>query len=388
MMRRLIACVGLVAVVGCDEAVEPPPPELRPVRVMEVSDVRAERTRSFAGTAKAGTESKLSFKVAGNLRQLTVKVGDTVEKGQLLARVDATDYELQVQEASAAMAQANAQRRNAEATFKRMRDLYANQTASRQDLDNAKAQRDSSRAAAYSVANRLKLARSQVAHTRLEAPVEGTISSISAAVNENVGAGQPVVVLSSGDALEVTVAVPEVLIARIKAGDKVRVKFDAIKDRYFDATVTEVGVSGSRSGATFPVIARLTEADDAIRAGMAAEVTFDFAAAEADESSVRVPAFSVGEDDAGRFVYVLEPGGDGSGTVKRQAVEIGDLTVDGLAVTSGLEPGALLVTAGVTRITDGMTVRVVERKAPAADETGGSKPAEPPADEEPAEDAP
>ncbi len=377
---------------GCQQEAPPAEPTLRPVRFLVVGDALEARRRTFAGTAQSGAESRLSFKVAGTLTEVPVKVGSDVKKGDLLARLDAGDFELQVQEAVAAYSQAQAQFRNAEATFNRTRDLYASRTASRQDMEQARAARDSARATVYSIGKRLQLARSQVKYTRLEAPVDGVVSAVAAEVNENVGSGQPVVVLSSGDSPEVRFAVPEVLIARIKTGDTVDAEFDAIEGRRFSAVVSEVGVTGSGTGSTFPVTARIEEPDEAIRPGMAAEVTVDFEIDEGQEPAVRVPPFAVAEDVEGRFVYLLEPGADGEGTVRRRAVRIGDLTADGLAVIEGLETGDRLVTAGVSRLVDGQKVLAESRPA-AAPADPPAAPAEPPADApaapaEPPADAP
>jgi len=75
-----------------------------------------------------------------------------------------------------------------------------------------------------------------------------------------------------------------------------------------------------------------------------------------------VPSFAVGEDGEGRFVYVVEPAPDaaGEGIVRRQAVTVGDLTTEGLEIVSGLQDGDRVVTAGVSRIEDGLRVRLDE----------------------------
>ncbi|MCB9527866.1 MAG: efflux RND transporter periplasmic adaptor subunit [Myxococcales bacterium] len=361
---RLLTAPVLIALLAlttaCQSEAPAPQPVLRPVRVMVVSDALDARGRTFAGTAQSGAESRLSFKVSGTLTEVAVKVGSDVKKGTLLARLDAADYELQVQEAVATYTQGQAQLRNAESTYDRTRDLYASRNASRQDLDQAQAARDSARATLYSIGKRLQLARSQVKYTRLVAPVDGVISGVLAEVNENVASGQPVVVLSSGDSPEVRFAVPEVFVARIKVGDTVGVTFDALRGERFEATVTEAGVSGTNTGSTFPITARVESPDDEIRPGMAAEVTVDFSTGEDGEAPpLRVPPFAVAEDAEARFVYLLEPGAAGEGVVRRRVVEVGDLTADGLAITRGLAPGDRLVTAGVTRLVDGQTVKVL-----------------------------
>ena len=78
----------------------------------------------------------------------------------------------------------------------------------------------------------------------------------------------------------------------------------------------------------------------------------------ADPNQMLVPPVAVGEDRAGRFVFVLEASGDGLGVTQRRAVTVGDLTSGGLEVLSGIESGETVVTAGVRRIADGMTVRL------------------------------
>jgi len=135
------------------------------------------------------------------------------------------------------------------------------------------------------------------------------------------------------------------------------VSFDAIPDGSFPATVTEVGVASVGFATTYPVKVRLETSHEGIRPGMAAEVTFRFSSGDGRERFV-VPPVSVGEDDAGRFVFVVEATGDGLGVAKRVPVKVGELTSRGLEITKGLKDGDLLVTAGVSRMTDGQKVRL------------------------------
>ena len=110
-----------------------PPPRIRPVRYQAVAQVSATRIRTFSGAAKAAMESKISFKVAGTISTLDAEVGDRVREGQLIAELDDRDYHLRVKESEAALVQAVAQLRNANANFARTRALYENDNASRND---------------------------------------------------------------------------------------------------------------------------------------------------------------------------------------------------------------------------------------------------------------
>ncbi len=349
--------LSLPVLTGCGGGGEESEPVIRPVRYEQVFTTGGERTRAFSGTARAGAETALSFKVAGTVRQVDVAVGDQVQAGQLIASLDASDYQIKAEQARASLAQAQAQERNAAANYERVQGLYENNTASRSDLDAARAAFESAQASVRAARSQLQLARQQVSYARLTAPTAGAVAQVNVEVNENVTAGRAVVVITSGDQPEVEVAVPEMFIARMREGDAVTVTFDALPGQRFAATVSEVGVTSTRA-TTFPVSVRLTENDEAVRPGMAAAVLFQLDTADQRER-ILVPAVSVGEDREGRFAFVVEPSEEGIGIARRRLVEVGDLTAEGLEVLTGLNDGEIVVTAGISRLTDGQPVRLL-----------------------------
>lgn len=344
---------------GCGSADEEVVPLIRPVRYEQVFLTGGSQARTFAGTARAGAETPLSFKVAGSVQQVAVKVGDRVEAGQLLAEIDASDYQLRVDQAQASLAQAESQERRAAADYERVLGLYENGTASRSDLDALRAASESAVAAVRAATSQLALAQQQVRYTRLTAPTEGSVAQVSVEVNENVRAGQPVVVVASGDQPEMEVAVPDRFIAQIQEGTAATVTFDALPGRSFSATVREVSVTATRA-TTYPVTVRLEAADEAIRPGMAGEVTFELGASSQAERLL-VPVVAVSEDRQGRFVFVVEPSADEIGIARRRPVDVGALSADGLEVIAGLTDGEIVVTAGLNTLTDGQQVRLLAR---------------------------
>ena len=301
--RRRLTALPLLPILalaawGCAEEA-PPEPTLRPVRTLQVYSTGVERVRSFSGTARAGQESRLSFKVSGTIELLGVKVGNRVRPGQLLARLDPQDYQLQVEDAQASLARVRAETRNAEANYARIRDLYENSNASLNDLDAARAGFESATAGLESGEKKLEQARHRLSYTELKAPTAGAISQVPAEVNENVQPGQIVAVLSSEARPEVEIGMPEVFISRVREGQSVEVTFDALGNRTFGATVTEVAVTSTGLATTFPVKARLDLDEPEILPGMAAEVHFRFEG-QGQRELIEVPAFAVGEDRRGR----------------------------------------------------------------------------------------
>ncbi|KIH75674.1 hypothetical protein GFER_15220 [Geoalkalibacter ferrihydriticus DSM 17813] len=362
MLRRLSLFLVLL-LWACGE--QPPLPEepLRVVRTQQVVLDEGVRVRAFSGTARPAIEARLSFRVPGTLVEIPVRVGDQVRRGALIAALDPADYQLQVREAEAALAEAGARTRNADAHYERVRALYENHHASLTDLDAARAGAESARAAEAAVAMRLELAQLQLSYTRLHAPLDGFIAAVSVEVNENVATGAEVVVLTASRFPEVGVALPEALIGGIARGDTVSVTFDAIGGERFAGMVTEVGVAASPAGATYLVTVRLLTPDHRVRQGMSAEVVFRFAPAR-EVSRMLVPAAAVGEDQQGRFVFVVESKEETTAVVRRRAVEVGEFTLEGLEILAGLTPGEQVVTAGVSRIEDGQRVLLAATEEP------------------------
>jgi RND family efflux transporter MFP subunit len=349
-----------LCLLGCAD--EPVPPEiLRPVRSQIVTASGGTRTRSFSGTAKAGQEIELSFRVSGKIERLPVRVGERVAAGQLIAQLEQEDFRIDVQQARASLAQAEASARNADSNLDRIRELWENNNASQNELDSARAAQESARARVAAAQESLKSDERQLGYARLVSPVEGAIASVPVNVNENVSQGQTVVLLTSGSRSEVEVGMPEVLIAQVREGESVTVSFDALPGDLFDAVVTEVGVAATGTATTFPVTVRLVAESSAIRSGMAAEVAFRFQSS-GGARALLLPPVAVGEDREGRYVFVVEPpDDDGVAVVRRRSVVVDEeLTPDGIRLLSGIAEGDRVVTAGVRRLTDGQRVRFEE----------------------------
>ena len=356
----LLLAAGLIAACGGEEAASSP--DIRPVRYARAFVAGADQTRTFAGIARAASEQDLAFRVAGTVTGVEVDVGSPVRRGQVLARLDSGDLELRRQQAEAGVAQARAQARNADASYERVVALYGSGNASMSDLDAARASYESANASEASAATALRLAEQQVSYALLQAPVDGSVSRVAVDVNEAVAAGQTVVVvIDAGGSPEVQVVVPEAFIGDMRAGRPAEVVFGALADGVFNATVTEVGTAAAGAGG-FPVIVRLDGRPDAaqVRPGMAAEVTFTIEG-RPGAAGVLVPPEAVGQDQRGRFVYVLAPPDTGNvATAERRTVETGALTPEGLEILGGVDDGDFVATAGLGTLAPGQRVRLLE----------------------------
>ena len=362
-MKINTSVVGLLLTLFCACAEEPAAPAatpLRPVQWVAIQMHDGVRERSFSGSAKASNESTLSFKVAGTIEDIPVQVGERVSAGQLIARLDPRDFELMTEEADAALLDASAQSREAAANYDRYRLLYEADNTSKSQLDASRAATESAAAAVTAARKRLEIAELQLGYTQLVAPVDGAIAAKLVEVNENVGQGTAIVEMTSGSRIEVEVAVPGLLIVQISTGAPCLVTFDAIADRSFPSTVTEVGVSSTGLQTTFPVTVQLRDEVTDVLPGMAAQVQLAIGDATARERAL-VPAVAVNEDRSGRHVYVVVDDGPDLGRIERREVVVGDLAAGGqLEILEGLLAGDRLITRGISKMSDGMAVRLPE----------------------------
>lgn len=357
-LKTLILALGLaMCVAGCEQA--PITEErLRPIKSLLVeSGDRSTRNRTFTGTTQTAQEIDLSFRVDGTVATVGVVVGSRVIPGTLIATLDDETYRVEVQQAKADLAQARASLRSAEAEYQRVRQLYANDNASRTELDEALAESEAGRADFDARAQALRRSELDLTYTSLIADADCSVATVDIDLNENVAAGSTIATLNCGNNWEVVIDVPESQIAAFEVGLEGSVRFASIPDRQFPATVTEVGIA-SGGNSSFPVTLTFDQIPSVIRSNLAADVTLLLTDPGATAIEIVIPPAAVSQDQSGTFVYLVEAGEEPDVAVlARQTVSVGKLTEYGLEILSGISEGDTILLAGHANARDGMRVR-------------------------------
>lgn len=341
------------------ETVEEAQAPLRQVKSILIAAGSNDYAQSFSGRVHASSEVSYSFRVSGTIESLPVKVGDRVSKGSVLAKLDPADYELDVERARASVSSSEASSRNARSNYERVKRLYEAGNTSRNELDNARANTDTAEAAAQADRKALEIAQNDLSYTILKSDDDCAIASVDPEVGENVGAGTQVVFAACGQQLEVKLNIPESTIGSISRGMPASISLPTRPGSQYAGVVSKVGVTSVSNGTTFPVTVQISDGKQSkLTPGLSADVSFSISRTSDDSlQGIVVPAFSIGEDENGRFAFIVQPKGNGIATVQRTPVETGDLVQNGIVVKSGLAPGTRLVTAGVSVLRDGMDVK-------------------------------
>jgi len=361
-IHKTITGFILLFLIACGDSQRSEEEIIRPVRFEKVVYSNAITQRTFTGVTKPAIESNLSFKVSGNIEKISVRVGQQVNKGDLIANLDETDYRLQLGEANAAMSNALVQEQNSLSNYERVSNLYENGNVSVMEYERAKAAWESAKAQRESADKRVEQAGKQLSYTKLFAPINGIIGAKEAEENENVMTGNTIVQINANDLMEVLVGIPSGYISQIYEGEEVSVSFSALPGKSYTGFISEVSYVTGTGSTTYPVTIRLKETIDALRPGMAANVTLSMSARNENEDPVLIiPTTAVAEFNNQTYVFILQPADSSFGVIEKRVVRLGKLNTDGFTVLEGLNEQELVVTAGISNLYDGMKVKLIEK---------------------------
>lgn len=353
MNAQLLLTLSAALVLTACARVEPAPDPVRAVRTTTVAPQSAGGSWEYAAEVRARTESRLGFRVGGKIVRRNADLGDTVKAGQVLASLDAQDLRLGQDAARAALVAAQANFDQTAADLKRFRELRDQGFISSAELERrdtalkaAQAQLDQARAQSSVQGN-------QAGYATLVADASGVITGVDAEPGMVVAAGTPVVRLAHDGPRDVVFSVPEdkAELVRALAGQPGRFKvrlWGAAGDT-LPATIREIAAAADPVTRTFLVKADVGKAP--VRLGQTATVVVE---APAVAAVTKLPLSALKEEQGRSVVWVVDKS---SMTVQTQPVQIAGADGNEAVVTSGVQPGQVVVTAGVHVLTPGQKVK-------------------------------
>ena len=347
--KALTIGIAILAIISCsenkNEVIEKP---LRPVRTIIVELPTAGRTLQYAAVVDASQKADLSFKVSGELIEVLVKQGDEVKKGQKLAKLNDTDIKLKLAEAQSSFDKIKSD-------FNRGVNLVEKNVISQADFDKLKATYTSSRA-------QLQSAKNNLSYTELHASFDGVIARKYTQNFQEINAKQSIFALHNIREVHLKINVPESVIIQIPRDgphSTIVATFDEISGVKFPAVFKEVSLQADEVTKTYEVTFSMASPEGhTILPGMTAVIHGTKRKSSADEiERFFLPSNSVLKDSTGNFVFIVEPVEKGKGMIKKMRVQIGEITYQGIEVFSGISSGNHVVTAGVSKVSDGMMVK-------------------------------
>ena len=347
----LIASAALLS--ACTEASAPVEP-IRAVKVLTVGVGSFDAAYEFAGEVKPRVESKLGFRVAGKLIKRQAEVGQHVQAGQLLAQLDPQDYALAADAARAQVAAATTNRDLAAADYKRYKELKDQGFISGAELERRDTALKSGQAQLDVAQVQLKSQGNQTGYTQLKADVSGIVIAVTAEPGQVVTAGTPIVQIAQDGARDVVFSVPEDKVKQMKVGADVKVRVWA-ENRNLVGKIREIAASADPVTRTFSIKVSLA-GTDAPAIGATVYVA-PVALAHAGAQVIKLPTSALKQDGKTSAVWVLDKT---TMTVKSQPIQIATADGNEAVIASGLQPGQLVVSAGVHVLSPGQKVTIYQ----------------------------
>jgi RND family efflux transporter MFP subunit len=348
-IRLVFALATALVLAGCAKE-EPKPTPPRPVVTAVAEKSRGDEMAVYSGEVRARREADLGFRVPGKIVARYVDVGAKVKKGDVIARLDPSDAQLNLAASRSAVAAAQTEFDFARAELDRYKSLLDQRFISQAVYDQKLNAFKAAQARLEQARAQASVTQNQSGYTALVADQDGVITAISAEAGQVVAAGQPVARLARPEEKEVLISVPETRLDELKAkGRQILVRILADPDKTYTGRVREIAPNADPVTRTFATRVTLVDPGPEVALGMTANV----AILGEGGSVVVLPLTALYHQGDKPAVWIVDPA---SATVRLQPVAVGQYRDNAAVLTSGLAGGERVVTAGVNKLVEGQKV--------------------------------
>lgn len=359
VFRYCTLALGVSALIACSKTEAPKEP-LRAVKVITIAGSNLNVEGVYSAEIRARVESRLGFQVGGKLLQRSVEPGQRVAAGQMLAQIDARDYQLAAQSAQAQLSAAQSQRDLAAAEYKRFEALKAQNFISGAELERRETALKAADASLNQAKAQAQAQSNQASYASLSASHAGVVTAVDGEVGQVISAGQPIVRLAHDGPRDAVFAVSEQMVMGLKLGQAMQATLLST-GQILNGKVRELAASADPVTRTFAV--KLSLADST---NLPLGVTVNVHAGPTLGNAplvIKLPTSALRQEGQSTVVWVLD---EATMTVNTQAVQLGMVDGNEVVIQSGLKPGQKVVSAGVHVLAPGQKVTLYGAAASAA----------------------
>ncbi|MEO9386105.1 efflux RND transporter periplasmic adaptor subunit [Chromobacterium phragmitis] len=345
-----LALIAALALSACQDKAAAPE-DIRPVRYIVAGGQAEIGGDSYAGEIRARNETQLAFRVAGKVAAKLVNNGERVKKGQPLARLDPSDYQLDLAAKQAQLAAAESDLAQQQLNLKRYRELLAKQFISQAQVDAQQNGVNAAQAKLKQARAALDASRNQTGYATLAADADGVVSQVQAEPGLVVAAGQPVAKLSQDGPREVAIQVPENALDAVRRAGGFRVTLWK-GGAPLEGKLRELSADADPATRTYPARIALSGDSRSLQLGMTAAVALPARAS----GELKLPLTAILDLQGKHYVWTVD---DKTLRVSRKPVEVASIDSDGASIASGARAGDKIVTAGVHLLREGQRVKLL-----------------------------
>ena len=332
--------------------------EFLPTDVMLVRAGELRQLMPLSGSLRAVNQASVKAKVAGEVRDVLVREGEAVKAGQVLVKMDTSDYQARVEQAKGALLAARGQLDIATKTRDNNKALLDKGFISKTAFDNAESQYGIAQANVESARAALDVAQKALADTVIRAPISGLVSIRMVQPGEKVSPDNRLLDVVDLGQMELEAAVPAVDIGHVSLGQEVQVKVEG-QPKLLTGKVVRINPATQAGSRSIMAYIQVENPQGALRVGMFAEAQLTTAR---KSGVLTVPQAALRGETDRHFVYAVE-----NGTLVRKPVTVGLRGNDGegsaVEIVNGLESGAQIVRTNLGALRVGTPVKIVQTGA-------------------------
>ncbi len=323
--------------------------EVPMVRTVTVGAASTDGSYTYPGEVRGHYESNLAFQVAGKIIERRINLGDSVQAGQVLMVIDPKDVNQEVTAGMAAVASAQASYKLSSDNNQRYQELYQRGAVSQMIRDQYQTQYEAAASTLQQAQAKLTSYQNQLGYTQLTADHDGTISSLTGEVGQVVAAGTPVATLIQNGEREIQIFVPENRLGQIQPGQQATITFWALSNIQSQGHVTEIAPMADSVTRTYKVKVAVDQMPAQAKLGMTAKVTLNTGTATA----LILPSSAIYQTGDQAKVWIIQD-------LKAHLIPVQVAGYEGsnIKIASGLNKGDIVVTGGINKLAEGMTVRL------------------------------
>jgi membrane fusion protein, multidrug efflux system len=352
LLEGLVLSALAAVLAACNQNTEAAAPEPRPVRTITVEKREAGTPVTLTGRIEAEDVVDLGFRISGRLLENNGRLGDRVETGQLIARLEPQNEMNQLRSAQANLAAVQAALTQAQNHFERQDTLLEQGWTTRANHDQATKALQTAQAQVDSAEAQLKAAKDLVSFTKLEADAPGVITEVGPRAGAVVQAGQMIVKLARKDGRDAVFDVPAQLLRSAPADPQIVVSLADDPSVTAQGRVREVSPQANPVTRTFDVKVGLTDPPAAMQLGATVNGRLQMEAFPV----IDIPASALTRFNQQPAVWIVDPS---SLTVLPRNVEVLRYDPATVAISEGLDTGEIIVTAGVQALHPGQKIRLL-----------------------------
>ncbi len=358
------------AAAGTVAAAAPAELEFLPQEIVGASPVELRQVLLLSGSLRALDLATVKARVAGDVREILVREGEAVRAGQVVARMDTTEYEAKLAQARGNLNSARAQLEIAIKARDNNAALVDKGFISKNAFDNSASQYTGAKASVDAAQGAFDVAQKQLNDTVLRAPIAGLVSARNVQPGEKVSPDYKLIEIVNLQKMELEAAVPASEIARVAIGQSVSLHVEGMPQS-FEGKVVRINPAAQAGSRSIPVYVQVTNANNQLRAGMFADGKLVLGS---KPGVLALPPGAVRRDGSGAYVFTID-----NGKIARKPVTTGSEGQSGdeprIEIVSGLDFGAQVIRADMGNLAPGTPVRIAGQATPATANAATAAPA-------------